>query len=108
MPAPKRPKPPSATLLRQNLAENLMRLRDEKGLRQEDVAWDAGLNKGYVSKIENSGANVTVDNVERIALALKVDPWLLLEPPPEGTPRPTKANRRRSGDKSAAKKKKRV
>ena len=38
--------------LRQVFAANLRRLRHEKGLSQEGLAYEAGVNRTYLSKLE--------------------------------------------------------
>jgi len=70
---------PSA--LRKLVAGNVRSLR--KGLRvsQEKLAEEAGLHRTYVGSIERAERNVSLDNIERIAAALRVQPWQLLKPP---------------------------
>ena len=48
-------------------------LRKKLGLSQEVLAELAGLHRTYVGAIERSERNVSLDNVERLALALQVD-----------------------------------
>ena len=39
------------------------------------------LDRTYVSAVERSRWNVSLSNIERLALALGVEPWSLLYPP---------------------------
>lgn len=61
-------------------AENLKRFRTDSQLSQEALADLAGVHRTYVGMLERKEKNVTVQNIERIARALKVEPYLLLKP----------------------------
>jgi transcriptional regulator with XRE-family HTH domain len=69
---------------RRVLAENLRRLRQIQGLSQEALADRAALHRTYVGSIERAERNVSIDNIERLANALRVDPDLLLTPTTSG------------------------
>jgi transcriptional regulator with XRE-family HTH domain len=58
---------------RLNFSKNLKKLRLEKGLSQEDLADECGLHRTYVSSVERGERNITVDNMEKLAIALGVD-----------------------------------
>lgn len=66
---------------RQRVAANLRRERQARGLSQEALADLAGLHRTYVGSIERGERNVSVDNIERMALALGVDPVDLFQRP---------------------------
>jgi transcriptional regulator with XRE-family HTH domain len=53
-------------------------LRAARGLTQEALAHAAGLNRTYLSAVERAERNVSIDNIGRIAKALKVEAWTLL------------------------------
>ena len=65
--------------LRDVLAKNMRRLRAARGLSQEALAHECGINRTYLSGIERSERNVSIDNIARIAKGLHVDPWRLLK-----------------------------
>lgn len=65
-------------LLRAVLAENLRRLRKERGLSQEAFADLAGIDRTYVSALERQLYAATVDVIERLAGALEVEPFELV------------------------------
>jgi transcriptional regulator with XRE-family HTH domain len=65
--------------LRDVLARNMRKLRAARGLSQQALAVDAGVDRTYVSLIERAQRNVSIDNVARIARALAVEPWELLK-----------------------------
>ncbi len=46
--------------------------REELGLTQEDLADKAGIHRTYVSDIERGSRNVSIINIERLALALEL------------------------------------
>jgi transcriptional regulator with XRE-family HTH domain len=64
--------------LRDVIAKNIRRLRAERGLSQESLALDSGINRSYLSGVECADRNVSIDNIARIAKALKVEAWVLL------------------------------
>jgi transcriptional regulator with XRE-family HTH domain len=67
--------------LRHVLAENVRVLRTGLGVSQEDLAVKAGFHRTYVSQIEREKVNLTLDNLAKLADALKVAPAKLLSPP---------------------------
>lgn len=81
---------------RARVAWHLRRLRVERGLSQEALAVDAGVDRSYVSGIERRTFNPTVDILDRLAGALAVDVAEFLAHPPDGvpTPKPLPSGRR--------------
>lgn len=67
---------------RQRIAANIRRLRQERALSQEKLAELADFHRTYVSQLERCITNVSVDGLERLADALKIDIAVLLEVPP--------------------------
>lgn len=70
--------------LRDRLATNLRLLRAEFGWSQERLALEANLNRTYLSAVERSEQNISIDNLWRLAQALQVAPERLISPPPSG------------------------
>jgi transcriptional regulator with XRE-family HTH domain len=66
---------------RERLAIQMRVVRLSAGLSQEALAHLAGLDRTYIGGIERSERNVSIDNIEKIADALKVDVAILLSPP---------------------------
>jgi ribosome-binding protein aMBF1 (putative translation factor) len=54
------------------LATNLRRMRLSRGLSQEELAAIARLHRTYVGSIERAERNVSIDNIEKLAVALGV------------------------------------
>ena len=65
--------------LRRIFAHNLQRVRQEKGLSQEELAHQAGLERSYVGKLEHARFSVSLDTIEKLALALDTPASTLLE-----------------------------
>lgn len=64
--------------LRTRFARNMRALRDERGLSQEALASLSGVHRTFVSMVERGVRNITIDNVERLAQALRVSEEALL------------------------------
>jgi transcriptional regulator with XRE-family HTH domain len=67
--------------LRSNLALNLKSIRMAKGLAQERLALDAGVDRTVVSKIERAVTNPSLEILLRLANQLDVEVGQLLLPP---------------------------
>ena len=73
--------------LRQAFAANLRRLRHAKGISQEDLAYEAGVNRTYVSKLEKGVSYPGLEIIAKLAAVLEVEPAELIrlparQPPP--------------------------
>jgi len=68
---------------RRIFAQRLRQIRQIRGLSQEELADMAGLHRTYVGSVERSERNVSIDNMERLAIALEVDITELLTKEPE-------------------------
>ncbi len=78
---------------------NMRRLRVERGLSQERLAFASGIDRAYVGRVERGSENVTISTLEAMARALSVSVATLLIEPEVGTARPTplKSGRRPKG-----------
>lgn len=77
------PSPPAtATHLRQTLANNLVALRAARGWSQEDLAHIAGVHRTFITQVETQTRNLTLNNLEKLAVALSVPAFELLRPAP--------------------------
>ena len=65
---PPRSRQPSARMI---FASKLREARKERGISQEELADLAGLHRTYVGSVERGERNVSIDNMECLARALK-------------------------------------
>lgn len=66
--------------LRDRIGLNLQELRRLRNLSQEAFALSAGIDRGYVGKIENSRYSVSTDMMAKLAAALDVNASEFLNP----------------------------
>lgn len=64
--------------LREVFAGNLRRLRHEKGMSQDDLAYEAEVSRSYLSQLEKGAFHASLKIVGRLAQALDVEPAELL------------------------------
>lgn len=69
-----------ASLAREILAVNLIRLRAQRGWSQEALAFETGLHRTFVAHVERRVRNISLDNVERLANAFGLETFELLTP----------------------------
>jgi len=60
--------------------EKVRDLRKERGLSQEQLAFKADLHRTYIGMIERAEKNITLINIEKIAIALEVSVAELFKP----------------------------
>lgn len=60
------------------LADNMRRFRKSKGFSQERLGEISDLHRTYIGGIEQERINPSVRNLEKVAIALDVDPAMLL------------------------------
>jgi len=65
--------------IRQRLAANLKRLRQERGLSQEKFAFEVDIHRTYISDLERGARNPTITLIEKLAKYLRVSPGELLD-----------------------------
>jgi transcriptional regulator with XRE-family HTH domain len=67
--------------LRDAFAANLRRLRHAKGISQEDLAHEAGVNRSYMSKLEKGASYPGLEIIAKLATVLEVEPAELVRVP---------------------------
>ncbi|MGB3417979.1 MAG: helix-turn-helix transcriptional regulator [Mesorhizobium sp.] len=70
---------------REILGWNLRRLRVAKGLSQERLALEAGIDRSYVGRVERGSENVTITRLEAFAMVLDVSVAQLFTEPTSPT-----------------------
>jgi transcriptional regulator with XRE-family HTH domain len=73
--------------IREVFARNLRKARHEKGLSQEALAYEAEVDRTYISALERGVYGATIDMVDKLATVLNVEASTLLERPPRQRPR---------------------
>lgn len=76
------------------VAWNLRRLRVRRGLSQEALAVDAGIDRSYAGRLERGEENPSVDLLERIAEALGANMREFFEPARGKPPQPLRGGRK--------------
>jgi transcriptional regulator with XRE-family HTH domain len=73
--------------LREAFATNLRRLRHERKLSQDDLAYEAEVSRSYLAQLEKGTYHASLKIVGRLAEALGVEPAELLKLPAPRTRR---------------------
>jgi transcriptional regulator with XRE-family HTH domain len=78
------------------VAWNLRRIRVKRGLSQERLAFDSGVDRSYVGGLERREENPTVDVLDRLAKTLSVHVSEFFAQPVKGSspPKPLRGGRR--------------
>lgn len=74
------PRGRKAQSARANLAVNLLVMRRKRGWSQEDLALEAGLHRTFVAHVERGVRNISLDNIEKLAIAFDIEVYHLLVP----------------------------
>jgi len=77
------------------LAWNVRKLRVGRGLSQERLALEAGLERVSISQLERKQVNLGIDSLGKIAAALECKVAELLQDPTEGEKAPENLRRGR-------------
>ena len=64
---------------RSKIAKNVEKLRLKKTLGKEELSLLLGFDNSYISKLEKSKINITIDRLEKIAKYFSVDIRMLLK-----------------------------
>jgi transcriptional regulator with XRE-family HTH domain len=62
----------------EQLGRNVRSQREARGLSQEQLAFEAGMKRSYLSELERGLRNPSVRALGRLAAALEVEPAALL------------------------------
>jgi transcriptional regulator with XRE-family HTH domain len=69
--------------LRETFATNLRRLRNARGLSQDDLAYDAGMSRSYLSQLEKGAFYVSIKIIGKLADTLRAEPEEFLKRQPK-------------------------
>lgn len=59
-------------MIKEELGQEIRRLRTSQGYSQEDFAKVSGLDRTYISDVEQGKRNISIENIEKIAKALNI------------------------------------
>ena len=65
--------------VRRRVGRNIKKVRQDRGLSQEGLAFECGLHRTYISGVERGLRNPTVLVLEQIAKALRIPTARLLD-----------------------------
>lgn len=65
--------------IRAVLASNIEKLRTKKNLKREELSLQLGFDNSYISKLEKSRINITLDKLEKIANFFDTEVYKLLK-----------------------------
>lgn len=88
------------------VAWNLRRIRVERGVTQEILAFETGIDRAYTSGLEREAYNPTIDLLERLTNELNVPMSELFVLPPKGSPAPKTLPKGRKAKKAKPRAKK--
>jgi transcriptional regulator with XRE-family HTH domain len=72
--------------LKQTFIKNLKDFRTKKGLSQMQLAEYCGISSGYIAEIEIGKKFPSVGVIEKIAVVLKIEPYLLFKSQTKNSP----------------------
>jgi transcriptional regulator with XRE-family HTH domain len=67
--------------LRDVFARNLRRLRNDRGLSQDALAYEAEISRSYLSQLEKGVFFASLRIIEKLATVLRIEPAELLKLP---------------------------
>ena len=62
------------------IGKRIQALRKQKGYSQEEFAYEAGIARTYAGRLERGEQNVSIQNLIKIAITLKVEVGELIPP----------------------------
>jgi transcriptional regulator with XRE-family HTH domain len=72
----------SPSPIRLRVATNIRQARRARKLSQEELGYRAGIHRTYVGAIERAETNVTIEQLQKLAEAMGLDPIDLMHPLP--------------------------
>ena len=66
--------------LQEKVGKTIIQLRKERGLSQDTFAFEAGIDRRYMSDIENGKRNISLDILERVCqqLGIKISEFFVV------------------------------
>jgi len=61
-----------------NIGQAIITIRKEKNLSQEQLAFEAGISRHFMYRLENNLASPTIKTLEKLSTALNIRPSAIL------------------------------
>lgn len=58
--------------IKSKIGKRIRELREIKKMSQKDLSYSADLDRSYIASVENGQRNISIVNIEKIAIALNV------------------------------------
>ncbi len=59
--------------IKDKIGQRIKELREITSMSQKDLAYSADLDRSYIASVENGSRNISIVNIEKIAIALNVN-----------------------------------
>lgn len=59
--------------IKEKIGRRIKELREITSMSQKDLAYSADLDRSYIASVENGSRNISIVNIEKIAIALNVN-----------------------------------
>lgn len=58
--------------VKEKIGQRIRELREAQGMSQKDLSYAADLDRSYIASVENGQRNISIVNIEKVAIALGV------------------------------------
>jgi transcriptional regulator with XRE-family HTH domain len=58
--------------IKSKIGKRIRVVREEKNMSQKDLAYSSDLDRSYIASVENGQRNISIVNLEKIAISLQV------------------------------------
>lgn len=58
--------------IKSKVGSRIKEIREHRGISQKDLSYSADLDRSYIASVENGQRNISIVNLEKIAVALNV------------------------------------
>lgn len=58
--------------VKEKIGQRIKELREAQGMSQKDLSYGADLDRSYIASVENGQRNISIVNIEKVAIALGV------------------------------------
>jgi transcriptional regulator with XRE-family HTH domain len=58
--------------IKEKIGIRIRNLREQKGISQKNLSYDADLDRSYIASVESGQRNISIVNIEKVAAALNI------------------------------------